>query len=70
MKTGDFLGGLAVGALVGLGVGYVLGTDAEKRKRWLYLLGDKVSQFKGKVSCCADDAAEAVAGVIGKKEKE
>ncbi len=60
MKTSHFLGGLAVGALVGVGVGYILGTDAEKRKQWLYLLGDKVSQFKGKLTCCADEVEEKI----------
>ncbi len=60
MKTSDFLGGLAVGAIVGLGVGYVLGTDAEKRKQWLYYLGDKMSQVKGKLTgCCSECEEEA-----------
>lgn len=68
MKTSDFLGGIAVGALVGLGVGYILGTDAEKRKQWLYLLGDKVSQFKDKVTCQADEAIEAAAEALVKDE--
>lgn len=68
MKTSDFLGGLAIGALVGLGVGYVLGTDAEKRKQWLYLLGDKVAQFKDKVTACSDEAVEALEEVADKKK--
>ncbi len=58
MKTGDFLGGLAVGALVGLGVGYFLGTDVEKRKQWLSLLENKIAQLKEKVSDCMNETEE------------
>lgn len=54
MKAGQLMGGIAIGALVGFGVGYILGTDAEKRKQWLTFLGDKVNQIKDKVVCGCD----------------
>ncbi len=51
MKAGELLGGIVIGALVGVGVGYVLGTDAEKRKQWIEFLGDKMTYLKDKVAC-------------------
>jgi hypothetical protein len=49
MKSGHLMGGIVLGALVGLGIGYLIGVDSEKRNQWLRALSDKV--FPGSCSC-------------------
>ncbi len=50
MKGGQLLGGIAIGAIVGIGIGYLLGVDSEKRNQWLRLIGTKVLGNQ----CCDD----------------
>ncbi|GBU08418.1 hypothetical protein AwDysgo_17490 [Bacteroidales bacterium] len=56
MKTGSVVGGIALGALLGLGVGYVLGLDAEKKNQWVKLLGEKLEKVRGKECTCETPA--------------
>ena len=54
MKNGGALfGGIVLGALVGVGVGYLFGIDSEKKQQWLRLLTEKV--LKRDCCCCDDD---------------
>ena len=51
MKNGSALfGGIVLGSLVGIGVGYLLGIDSEKRKQLLNLLTELKYD-----SCCNGD---------------
>ncbi len=53
MKNGgQLLGGLALGALVGVGIGYLIGVDSEKKKQWLKFISAKVLRRE---CCCGDD---------------
>jgi hypothetical protein len=48
MKHGQLvIGGIAVGAALGLGIGYLLGIDSEKRKQWMQLITQKLSKARG-----------------------
>ncbi len=62
MKNGNLVGGLAIGALVGLGIGYLIGVDTEKRKQWLRLLSGKVFPHH-----CSDE--EEIAGYPAEAQK-
>ncbi len=42
MKSGQLIGGIAIGALLGIGIGYLLGVDTEKRNQWLRMISTKV----------------------------
>lgn len=42
MKGGQLLGGVALGAIVGIGIGYLLGVDSEKRNQWFRMISTKV----------------------------
>ncbi|MDR3060489.1 MAG: hypothetical protein LBU57_00055 [Dysgonamonadaceae bacterium] len=42
MKGGQLLGGIALGAIVGVGIGYLLGVDSEKRNQWFRMISAKV----------------------------
>ena len=54
MKNGGALfGGIVLGALVGVGVGYLLGIDSEKKQQLLRLLNEKV--LGSGCCCCGDD---------------
>ncbi len=50
MKSGQLLGGIAIGAIVGIGVGYLLGVDSEKRNQWFRMISTKVLRNP----CCDD----------------
>lgn len=52
MKSGHLVGGIAIGALVGVGIGYLIGVDSEKRRQWLKVLSEKV--FRGHCECGED----------------
>ena len=54
MKNGGTLfGGIVLGALVGVGVGYLLGIDSEKKQQLLKLINEKL--LRGSCCCCGDD---------------
>jgi len=56
MKNGGVLfGGIVLGALVGVGVGYLLGIDSEKKQQLLRLLNEKIWR---KDCCCCDDSCD------------
>ncbi len=58
MKAGQLIGGIAIGALLGIGIGYLLGVDTEKRNQWLRVIGSKVL---GNSCCeCEDDIGENI----------
>lgn len=61
MKSGHLVGGIAIGALVGVGIGYLVGVDSEKKRQWLKLLSEKI--FAGKCSCECEET-DAVNGEL------
>ncbi len=54
MKSGQLLGGIAIGAIVGIGVGFLLGVDSEKRNQWLRMISSKVLGNH----CCEDSECD------------
>ena len=55
MKSGGhFAGGIILGALIGVGIGYLIGVDSEKKQQWLRLLSDKVMGN----GCWCDDSCD------------
>ena len=54
MKSGSTLfGGIVLGALAGVGIGYLLGIDSEKKQQLLKLLNEKI--LKRNCCCCGND---------------
>lgn len=53
MKTGHFLGGLALGLLMGGGIGYIMGMDSERKNQMLHFISSKLG-----LEDCDDDLLE------------
>ncbi len=68
MKNGSaLLGGVVLGALVGVGVGYLLGVDSEKKQHWLKLLNEKILR---RGCCCGEDCDCGDDCTCGCKDKD
>ena len=52
-NSGALLGGIVLGALVGVGAGYLLGIDSEKKQQLLRLINEKL--LKNDCNCYGDD---------------
>lgn len=63
MKAGYYLGGLALGLIIGGGIGYMIACDPEKRAKvddFLTGVGDKVADMGDKVTDISDRIKEAM----------
>ena len=59
MKSGNFLGGLTLGLLLGGGIGYVLGMDSEKKNQLLHFISDKLGIYDSDELCdCEEELME------------
>ncbi|MCL2651466.1 MAG: hypothetical protein FWD60_10645 [Candidatus Azobacteroides sp.] len=72
MKSGSsLLGGIFLGTLVGVGIGYLIGIDSEKRQQWLKYLNQKI--HKCTCCCCGDTCNcgdDCTCGCKDKPEKD
>lgn len=59
-NTGKTVATLLIGAAIGAAVGYVLGTDKDKRNDQLEKIKDSVSRLKAKLGKKAQDIEEEI----------
>lgn len=84
MKTGNYFGGLVVGTLIGVGIGYWIATDPVKRRkinRFINEVEDKFEDVKEKImeakdnlvsscGCGASDEDFLVEAIIAAEEAD
>lgn len=57
MKAGNLLAGIALGTLVGAGIGYILGVDSEKKNQWLKTISEKLKSVKPTCHCKEEEGS-------------
>lgn len=58
--TGKTVATLLIGTAVGAAVGYILGTDKEKRDEQIDMLKEKVNQLKDKITAKTKDLEQEI----------
>ena len=58
--TGKTVATLLIGTAVGAAVGYILGTDKEKRDEQIDMLKEKVNQLKDKITTKTKDLEQEI----------